>query len=237
MRFFFIISENNLIGAAEWTGYASSSVQPSSFPQFSNSSLYGYDTPNPVDHHTNFHLPTVLSDHQSFCPTDYHTPTIQSPTNTAVYNANYSKSTEIVDPLAAPYPSYNNWTNGYNNYQYNSCAPQAQYPPHPTPTLVLYPQLHSTVNQNQIHLHLHGTDKIEQYLNPEHPLTISSVSGGTRGAIEIGFSGSNNENLIHPDDAETNPNPESASGILHTNQENRDSSIVPGDPASVWRPY
>lgn len=179
----------------------------------------------------------MLSEHQSFCPTDYHTPTIQSPTNSAVCSSNYSKSTEIVDPLSnAPYPSYNNWTNGYNNYQYNGCTPQAQYPPHPAPTMVLYPQLYSTVNQNQIHLHLHGTDKIEQYLSPEHSLTISSVSGA-RGAIEIGFGGNTSENLLHPDgDTESNPNHDASSGILPI-QENRDSSIVPGDPASVWRPY
>ncbi|XP_043660043.1 protein lozenge isoform X2 [Drosophila teissieri] len=89
------------------------------------------------------------------------------------------------------------WSNGYQNYQYGSCLATAQYGPQaapppqppPPPPVVLCPQLYSTVNQNQIHLHLHSSEKLEQYLGTatgaDH-LTIGSLTGSSRSSIEIG---------------------------------------------------
>lgn len=77
----------------------------------------------------------------------------------------------------------NSWSTYNNSLQYPSCGSNVvssvpgQYSS--TPTMVLYPQLYSTVNQNQIHLHLHATatpDKIEQYLGSATTTTTSAVA-------------------------------------------------------------
>lgn len=52
--------------------------------------------------------------------------------------------------------------------------------------MVLYPQLYSTVNQNQIHLHLHGDLSDEQVTIAGGNLTISSIR-------EIGVLGEESE--------------------------------------------
>lgn len=66
-------------------------------------------------------------------------------------------------------------------------------PPVPAP-LVVYPQVHSIVNQNQIHLHLHGatTDKLDQFLGAENTLMLGgglTSAGPTRtsSSIEVGI--------------------------------------------------
>lgn len=97
--------------------------------------------------------------------------------------------------------------------------------------MVLYPQLYSTVNQNQIHLHLHGSDKLEQYFTtPENALTISSISG-VRG-FEIGIGTA--ENPLNNIDLE---NDEVDQSTIADDVEDNRESIVVGDPSSVWRPY
>ncbi|XP_063984880.1 runt-related transcription factor 3-like isoform X5 [Diachasmimorpha longicaudata] len=80
-----------------------------------------------------------------------------------------------------PVPSHNYNTN-YQGY-YNS--PSQNYIS-PTP-MVLYPQLYSTVNQNQIHLHLHGDLSDDQVTIASGNLTISS------NRLEIGVLGEENE--------------------------------------------
>lgn len=180
---------------------------------------------------------------QSFCPSEYHSigtsptnstalvpaqpPAIGSPNNTG-----YASKTSETDTLNPSYTSYNNWSNGYNNYQYGSCGPtQPQYPhaPHGAATMVLYPHVYSTVNQNQIHLHLHGTDKIEQYLSStENGLTISSARGG----IEIGIGTTDNPNVIM--DGETDHHQPNDMGDV-SQRDVGDQEV--GDPSSVWRPY
>uniref|UniRef100_A0A182JW61 Uncharacterized protein n=1 Tax=Anopheles christyi TaxID=43041 RepID=A0A182JW61_9DIPT len=53
-------------------------------------------------------------------------------------------------------------------------------PPPPPPPMVLCPQMFSTVNQNQIHVHLHGTgsDKFEHYFgSADNGFTINSFPG------------------------------------------------------------
>lgn len=251
--------ENNLMGAAEWTGYQSSTTS-STYPgytsfQTNTPSSYTYDTTNAtmLDHHSNYHLPTVLPDIQPFCsPTDYHHSTttcgpspntIISPTQgPSVCSTTYPTTAKVeVETLNTTYPSYNNWSNGYNNYQYSSCTAQPQYPTHhPAPTMVLYPQLYSTVNQNQIHLHLHGTDKIEQYLGPDNSLTISSITSG-RPAIEIGIGTSDHDiSILGADNSDHHHNQQhqhhQQQETHDQQQEHREDDVV-GDPGSVWRPY
>jgi hypothetical protein len=130
---------------------------------------------------------------------------------------------------------YPNWTNGYNNYQ--------PYPPPvpalptaqsytPAPAMVLYgPQLYSTVNQNQIHLHLHGAgpEKLEQYLDN---FNIGSISA--EGMNNLNRNPSGVEVGIGTSDMEQEPpviikNQHEESDI-QDNQEVGESNIK-------WRPY
>ncbi len=93
--------------------------------------------------------------------------------------------------------------------------------------MVLYPHVYSTVNhQNQIHLHLHGTDKLEQYLGSENSLTISSARGG----IEIGIGTADESEIILENDG-------SRTHTDHLDEEVSRVDSVGGDPGSVWRPY
>lgn len=202
---------------------------------------------------------------QSFYPADYHAsnhlapvmnssailPSAGSSPSNAVANAS-SCLTKFgdIDPLNAGYPAYgNNWSNGYNNYQYQStggiqAAGQAQYPapagpppppPHGAPAMLIYPQVYSTVNQNQIHLHLHGgADKIEQYLaaneseaaigGQRQPNANLAIMGGGGGG------GADNANVIM-DGGESDAHQRSE----HETANRTDQEVA--DPSSVWRPY
>ncbi|KAG5674269.1 hypothetical protein PVAND_004249 [Polypedilum vanderplanki] len=145
------IQESNLMGAAEWTGYSSPTVTSSYSTSF-----------QPTSYDQSSMLPAVLPN-DAYNPSDYHYGS--SVTQNAYGSTSLTPWSNEVDQY-----NYN-----YNSYQY-SCQPvstvQTQYPPPPPPppqssqtTMVLYPQLYSTVNQNQIHLHLHGSEKlVEQYL-------------------------------------------------------------------------
>ncbi|XP_066597385.1 protein lozenge-like [Prorops nasuta] len=98
---------------------------------------------------------------------------------------------------ASPGYHYGSWTPGpatpvpvashnYNpNYQGYYNNPSQNYIS-PAP-MVLYPQLYSTVNQNQIHLHLHGDLSDEQVTIAGGNLTISS------NRLEIGVLGEESE--------------------------------------------
>ncbi|XP_011296368.1 protein lozenge [Musca domestica] len=210
---------NNLMGAADWTGCSTTASAAYSYHHShplppppappsataaaaaTNGVYPGYETL--TSDPANLQLPTVITDMQTFCaPSDYHPtaivphiqPTMCSPTYAGGPKNEYDSYNAAA---AAGYSSYSNWSNGYNTgYQYGSCATQPQYPTHGhTPTMVLYPQLFSTYNQNEIHLHLHGTDKIEHYLGGENALTISSLSGN-RPSIEIGIGTSDHEDQM-----------------------------------------
>lgn len=127
-------------------------------------------------------------------------------------------------PYANAAYQYNNTAYQYNNptYQYNgssgtntSCA-QVQYaaggpPPPPPPPTILCPTLYNTINQNQIHLHVHGSqmNKLDHYLSGEGSLALSSAAQAASRSIEIGIVGT----------------------AALTDQE------AHSDPSSVWRPY
>ncbi|KOX79562.1 hypothetical protein WN51_02828 [Melipona quadrifasciata] len=82
-------------------------------------------------------------------------------------------------PVPVASHNYNpNYQGYYNNPSQNYISPAP---------MVLYPQLYSTVNQNQIHLHLHGDLSEEQVTIAGSNLTISS------NRLEIGVMGEENE--------------------------------------------
>lgn len=94
------------------------------------------------------------------------------------------------------------------------------------PPVVLYPHLYSTVNQNQIHLHLHHSDlnkPVEQYADDVATVVGNSnltITGGSRG-IEIGIAPSSNQTPV-----------EEPNDIVITRYNDRQSNDL-----SVWRPY
>lgn len=157
------------------------------------------------------------------------TTTLGHPQGTPVApNCTNAYPTVKSDIVEASSYGYNNWSNScYNNFpQYPPCAQTQYIPPVPGP-LVVYPQVHSIVNQNQIHLHLHGApDKLEQYLGgTDNPLMIGGLSTNTRtsSGLEVGIG----------------PDPQQLGLIQETDttdteaQENRD-----GDPNNLLeRPY
>lgn len=104
--------------------------------------------------------------------------------------------------------------------------------------MVLYPHLYSTVNQNQIHLHLHGsTDKLDQYLSGEGNLTISSGLPAKRG-LEIGIGVPHVQPLsIGVQDSDSSGMVQSESDTAHARGALMPVSSVNTDPSSVWRPY
>lgn len=100
--------------------------------------------------------------------------------------------TELNSPPAMPTQRYdpnyyNSWpsnTYNYNNYQYNNinnnptCLQSHAPYINPNPQMIL-PNLYSTVNQNQIHVHLHSSgDKhnLDQCFPSE--IKISDIDGG-----------------------------------------------------------
>ncbi|KAI5756489.1 hypothetical protein M8J77_025460 [Diaphorina citri] len=116
--------------------------------------------------------------------------------------------------------------NNYNGYYSNEQTQVGYGPPPPPPhaphTMVLYPHLYSTVNQNQIHLHLHGATpsdikQADQYPTSEDVTAIVgnnlTISGGSRG-IEIGILPNNSHSQL---------------SIQADDRYDRDQS--------VWRPY
>lgn len=56
----FDITENNLMGAAEWTGYSGTTPSYSPFSSLqSTPSSYGYENSS-IPEHSNFHIPTGM---------------------------------------------------------------------------------------------------------------------------------------------------------------------------------
>lgn len=201
------------MGAAEWTGYSSPAVG-SAYTPFQHS----YEQASG--------LPAILpNDGIAYSPSDYHCGS--SAQNASAYNSSQFTS---LTPWSNEMDQYNY---GYNGYQY-PCQPpsQAQYPAAPPTapqtTMVLYPQLYSTVNQNQIHLHLHGSDKlVEQYL------------GGT-GVIqsENSFSQNSIAPMHRSSGLEISENAMIASEDEGIKQHQEQAVVDPeAVDQSVWRPY
>ncbi|XP_011181669.2 protein lozenge isoform X2 [Zeugodacus cucurbitae] len=201
------ISEANaLMGAADWTtGYSSSAYtpyrhhNPYQYPHHTataaastNLPHCGYDptvpTPFTTDHGLTA-VPSMLTDMTSLCEYPHsgmaaapgaYMPHAQPPICSPNH---YDTGKAELETLNTTYPTYNNFTNGYNNY--SSCAAQGGpgYPCQAAPTMVLCPKFYShTVNQNEIHVHVHDNS------------LISSLTG-YRSSIEIGIGTSDHEAL------------------------------------------
>ncbi|XP_050328809.1 protein lozenge isoform X2 [Bactrocera neohumeralis] len=204
------ISEANaLMGAADWTtGYPSYNTSaytpyrthnPYQYPHHTptaaaptNLPHCGYDPSVPTTLTTDHSLavPGMLTDMSSLC--DYPHSGMAAPTGTYMPHAqapicspnHYDAGKGELETLNNTYPTYNNFANGYNNYNYSSCAAQGGgYPGQAAPTMVLCPKFYShTVNQNEIHVHVHDNS------------LISSLTG-YRSSIEIGIGTSDHEAL------------------------------------------
>ncbi|XP_063704171.1 protein lozenge-like [Culicoides brevitarsis] len=215
--------DTHLSHASEWTGYTGTTAAPYSYPSYPT-----YD--NALMEHPSNYLPTVIpgvSDSPYASP-EYpisNTSVVQSSVPScanASYPAHHVKQSELVDPSAY---GYNNWSN-YNNFpNYAPCA-QSQYGMPPAP-LVVYPQVHSIVNQNQIHLHLHGTDKLDQFLGggSENALMIGATRTST--SSEVGIGDNQNQLGLMPETE--------GSDVCETGQENREGDNLMERP--YWRTF
>ncbi|XP_053669346.1 protein lozenge-like [Anopheles marshallii] len=200
-----------------------------------------------------------------------------------------AKTGDLVEAGSYPsYPHHTQWTNGYHgsyhHHQYNhpvaaapGCAsslavatqPPASFhtpaAPPPPPPMVLCPQMFSTVNQNQIHVHLHGSgsEKFEHYFGAaDNGFTINSFPGSSirsvpapvtsslsGSSVDIGGIGTHhqdsaggsvaaNDTLTALLSAHHEDAPHtSAEQQQQQDQEGRGEEPVSGDPSSVWRPY
>ncbi|XP_050086389.1 protein lozenge-like, partial [Anopheles aquasalis] len=192
------------------------------------------------------------------------------------------KSGDLVETGSySSYPHHTQWANGYHggyhHHQYTPAAapcasslavasqPTASFhpPAAPPPPMVLCPQMFSTVNQNQIHVHLHGTgsEKFEHYFgSSDNGFTINSFPGPSIRSVPSAVPSSLDVGIIgaHPDggsdtltallshhEEQPQPQPGTGTGTGHQQQqqqeheqdETRNEETVSGDPSSVWRPY
>lgn len=125
----------------------------------------------------------------------------------------------------------NNWGSNPtypNNYNYYNTPNNNQQPylNSGTPTMVLYPHLYSTVNQNQIHLHLHGNGEKLEYLNTDS-LTLMPA----RSNMELEPASANSDVQTDQQTATQVP----GQGQIEEAERGEVQSVT--DPSSVWRPY
>ncbi|XP_049534630.1 protein lozenge-like [Anopheles darlingi] len=204
---------------------------------------------------------------------------------TGAGSAYVGKSGDLVESGSySSYPHHTQWANGYHggyhHHQYTPAAapcasslavasqPTASFhPPAAPPPMVLCPQMFSTVNQNQIHVHLHGSgsEKFEHYFgSSDNGFTINSFPGPSIRSVPSAVPSSLDVGIIgaHPDGGtdtltallshhEEQPQPQPGTGPghqqdhqqqqqqqqEHEQDETRNEETVSGDPSSVWRPY
>ncbi|CAH2043901.1 unnamed protein product, partial [Iphiclides podalirius] len=226
-------SSGNILGASEWnTGYPSTAGV---YPTYSSMPLQPpYYKSDPA-----IHIPTVLPE-MPLCHTDYGgfqtgsagfkgSPGTSGPALTDLNTPSLTGHTTAMPTQARCEPNYyNSWptnTYNYNNYQYNNinnnptCLQSHTPYINPNPQMIL-PNLYSTVNQNQIHVHLHSsTDKhIEQYIPSE--IKISDIDGGISITTELQGAGE-------------------GSGLVQTCEGGDDvkHGLYGAANQEVWRPY
>ncbi|XP_050522721.1 protein lozenge-like isoform X3 [Daktulosphaira vitifoliae] len=188
-----------------WCGYSASSYSPNAAPLASGYAAYP-DTanaavlPESATNHMETPVPMYGSENQhsqpiEFCSTHPHQHQELKPISgvhqdmdSAGYYSSWSSSSEN------HHPAYHHHHH-YPPYQYNAAIPSEP----PPPTMVLYPHLYSTVNQNQIHLHLHPPAEhkdatinggVEQYTDDVTVLGNSpqlTISSNRPSGIEIGI--------------------------------------------------
>ncbi|XP_013180236.1 PREDICTED: protein lozenge-like isoform X1 [Papilio xuthus] len=224
----------NILGASEWnTGYPSTA---SLYPTYGSVPLqppyYKSDPSIPI--------PAVLPE-MPLCHTDYggfqtgstsyKSPSLPGPSIADLNQpplTNHTAAPMSTQPRCEP-NYYNSWptnTYNYNNYQYNNINNNPtclqSHTPYISPSpQVMLPNLYSTVNQNQIHVHLHSsTDKhnIEQYMPSE--IKISDIDGGISITTELQGAGE-------------------TSGLVQTCEASDDvkHGLYGASNQEVWRPY
>ncbi|XP_054268371.1 protein lozenge-like [Macrosteles quadrilineatus] len=214
----------------EWSGY-NTGYSPSSGYQNS-----GYSSElTPIEPTMSSHLPTVLPETPVSSHPDYTMFSLKSSSpemdcgggsvtslqpaphlhphshsHPHRYDTGYTSSGGYWGGTCAAPPHHN-----YNNYYSSTSPPTATqaYPHPPPPPMVLYPSLYSTVNQNQIHLHLHHNDRPAATGEYNEDLTALvgnnlTISSNSSRSIEIG--------ILPPSE---------------------DVNRQHGTDASVWRPY
>lgn len=200
------------MGATDWTtGYPSYNTgayptyrphNPYQYPHLAqptaaatNLPHCGYDASVPTTLTPDHGIPVagMITDMSTLC--EYPHSGMAAPTGTFVPHTqpsicsptHYDSGKAELETLNASYPTYNNFANGYNNYNYSSCAAQGGgYPGQAAPTMVLCPKFYShTVNQNEIHVHVHDNSLISSLTGYHH-----------RSSIEIGIGTSDHEALV-----------------------------------------
>ncbi|XP_045774768.1 runt-related transcription factor 3-like [Maniola jurtina] len=211
----------NILGASEWnTGYPSTAtVYPSYGPL-----QPPYYKPDPT-----IHIPAVLPEIQ-LGHTDYSS--FQS-SSTGFKGSPSAATGTLTDLNPAAMPAqrydpnyYNTWPTNSYNYQYNNInnnpACLQSHTPYINPnTQMIVPNLYSTVNQNEIHVHLHSSDKYnisEQYLPRE--IKISDIDGAISITTDL-------------------PGVNEASGLVQTCETVDDvkHGLYGAGNQEVWRPY
>ncbi|XP_031353423.1 runt-related transcription factor 3-like isoform X4 [Photinus pyralis] len=215
---------------APWPEY-SAPYTPYSPPQPS-----GYYEPHQDPSHTStLHLPTVLPEVPSheFINTSLASPSVFHNSKAGI------SGTSDLDPMLCGSPRYpdnntyypNNWGSNPtypNNYNYYNTPNNNQQPyiNSGTPTMVLYPHLYSTVNQNQIHLHLHGNGEKLEYINTD---SLSLMP--TRSSMDLEPASANSDVPTNQQMATQVP----GQGQIEEAERGEVQSVT--DPSSVWRPY
>lgn len=115
----------------------------------------------------------------------------------------------------------NSWGTTYHPSTYNNNCYNAPYNTqhYNTPAPVVYPAIISTVNQNQIHFHLHHTPS--EGTRNEYFLPESLSSEASR------------QDLVPTTSSEIIPEHEVSSSLQETSREENTAQ----DPNHVWRPY
>ncbi|KAM3965691.1 runt-related transcription factor 3 [Aphomia sociella] len=215
-------SSGNILGASEWnTGYPSTATVYPSYGALQPS----YYKPDPAA----IHIPTVLPDiHSEYGGYQSSTAGFKgSPGGTGPAITDLNATTVPAQRYDSTY--YNTWptnTYNYNNYQYNNInnntACLQSHTPYinPNPQMIM-PNLYSTVNQNQIHVHLHSSiDKhnLDQYIPSE--IKISDIDGGISITTELQGSGD-------------------VGGLVQTCDTNEEvkHNLYGTGSQEVWRPY
>ncbi|XP_074036072.1 uncharacterized protein isoform X2 [Leptinotarsa decemlineata] len=187
-----------------------------------------YDPHQDSTHGTPIHLPTVLPDSST---SEFHTTSLMSPPPPTSMLNSTKQELDMISPRyqdnSAYYP--NNWSTNptyNNNYYYNPPYNQQQYHP---PPVVVCPSLYSTVNQSQIHFHLHAsTEKSDQFKSDQFLKTEQYLKSDQYFTDSLP--------LTSPQRVDVIQNP--TSEVVHTDPLRiDDSERVAQSQNDVWRPY
>ncbi|XP_044739573.1 protein lozenge-like [Chrysoperla carnea] len=228
-----------------WSGGYTSTYSPYGSPlQSTNSGCTYYEThPQevvPASHNPSLHLPTVLPD-----PPGHDYALTQLPNHHNIFPTNAKSITPTgseFDPLSSS-PRYdstayyqNNWNqtpavyaSNYNTYYPPANSNPNQYGTGPAvQTVLVCPQVYSTVNQNQIHVHYHGSTADKQdssaYLTSAHDSLPLPISPTTARVNEMSLLPSSGHSL----------NEQTSLQDMDRGQQHQTSCVQQND---VWRPY